>query len=113
MKIILFAAYLFCCVLGVILMKYGGMRIDISSISIIGIKINIYTLIGILLYGLGFIIWIYLVQKFDLTKLLPFVMAIYNAMTILLSVILLGEKISLMNCVGIGIIITGVVVTNL
>lgn len=93
-------------------MKYGGTS-NVTSYFVMGIKLNVFSLAGIFLYGIGFLLWMYLVQKFDLSKIVPFVMAIYNTMIVLLSVLIFGEKLSFINCIGIAAIIIGVVIINL
>ncbi len=112
MKIALFIIYIICSVAGVIFMKYGGTS-NVTSYFVMGIKLNVFSLAGIFLYGIGFLLWMYLVQKFDLSKIVPFVMAIYNTMIVLLSVLIFGEKLSFINCIGIAAIIIGVVIINL
>ena len=113
MKNILFIIYIICSVSGVLFMKYGGIAENTTSFFIAGIKLNVFTLTGIFLYGVGFFLWMFLVQKFELTKLLPFVMATFNTMTILFSVLIFGERLTFIKCIGVGLIIIGVIIVNI
>ena len=78
MKNILFIIYIICSVSGVLFMKYGGIAENTTSFFIAGIKLNVFTLTGIFLYGVGFFLWMFLVQKFELYNLLPFFIATIN-----------------------------------
>ncbi len=67
---------------------------------------------GLSLYGASAFLWIYSLKYLPLSKVYPFTFLTF-AFVLLISYFLLGEKISLLNMVGVFLIVVGVVLTSL
>jgi uncharacterized membrane protein len=66
-----------------------------------------YTYLGAVSYGLSFLVWMFLLKKYDLSFLRPLVGFGY-IITSLLAWIVLKEKITVLRWIGIGLIVAGV-----
>jgi len=109
--IILFALYVILSSSGLILFKLGALSPNIN-ISLLGFSLtfSIKSIIGILCYGMSFIIWMFIVSKMDLTIAMPLSIAIVNTLVVIGSSIFLNEKMTLTHTIGIFIVIFGVCV---
>lgn len=112
--IILFIAYILLSSSGLILFKLGANNPTLS-INIYSLHINysIKLLIGILCYGLSFLLWMYIVSKSNLTIALPLSVALVNTLVIIESCIFLKEKITLIQGTGIFMVLLGVFLITL
>ncbi|MCB9139501.1 MAG: EamA family transporter [Caldilineaceae bacterium] len=68
-------------------------------------------LTGLALYGMGALAWIAVLSKLDLSYAYPF-LALNFVLITLVSVLFLGENVSLTHWFGIGIIVAGVIVVS-
>ncbi len=111
MSIILFLLYVVLSSSGLILFKLGSGITDFS-INLFNININLSfkTLIGIFCYGFSFLLWLYIVSKNDLTIVMPLSVALVNTLVVVGSCIFLKEQVTLMQEIGIFIVIFGVVI---
>lgn len=114
LKIILSSLYIVLSVLGMVLVKLGGIKDNIPSfnIPVVDIKMNSYTFIGIVSYGISFILFISIIQKYKLGIILPLLSAAVNVIILLVSFAVLREKLALHSIVGAVIIIMGVFIMN-
>jgi multidrug transporter EmrE-like cation transporter len=76
---------------------------------VLSIFSNPWILLAIPLYAGGFIIWLIILSKFNLSFAYPF-LALSFVMVPLLSLLILGEYISLLRWVGILVIFSGIVI---
>lgn len=104
---ILFAIYVLLSSMGLVLFKLGTVG---SGLSVFGINITFKMIIGILCYGFSFILWLYIISKMNLTFAMPLSVALVNTMVIIESCLILKEKISILQVIGIAAIIFGVVI---
>lgn len=110
--IIMFACYVLLASSGLILFKLGSANSNLT-LSIFGLKIN-YSIKMILgLYGCSFILWMLIVSKSNLTIAMPLSVALVNTLVIIESCLILKEKITLTQGIGIFIVIIGVCVMTL
>lgn len=72
-----------------------------------------HTIIGIICYGIGFIMWLTLLKKVDLTLSFPLATGSLMISTQLLGIFLLKEKITLLKTVGIVIILIGIFIVSM
>ena len=109
MNIILFIVYVLLSSSGLVLFKLGtanpNIHLNIFSFSI---NLSIKMIIGILCYGFSFLLWLYLVSKLNLTIAMPLSVALVNTLVVVESCLLLKEKITLLQGIGIFVIIFGV-----
>ncbi len=114
MAIIIFVALylLFSCV-GMVLIKYGSANnAFVIAGRIFSLKLDFYTVVGLVFYLLSFVMWVVVLQKFKLSYISPLVSGISYVLIILLSLIVLHEKISGFQWAGIGVIFIGVILMN-
>lgn len=115
MNTILILAYILSTSLGLILLKLGtstGLPISIVENSF-KFNLNIYSVIGILLYGLSFFLYIYLISKFDLGFIIPVTIALVYIIIFVASFIIFKEAFTALKIVGICLIFGGVILLNL
>ena len=104
----IFASYVLLASSGLVLFKLGSM--SGTSIKIFNFTINLSwkMVAGILCYGFSFLLWLYIVSQMNLTIAMPMSVALVNTIVVIESCIILKEKITLMQGLGIMIVIFGV-----
>ena len=109
MNIILFILYVLLSSSGLILFKLGVNNINIHF-NLLGLSIgfSLQMILGIICYGLSFLLWLYLISKLNLTFAMPLSVALVNTSVIVGSYFFLNEKITPIQGIGIFIIILGV-----
>lgn len=109
MNIILFILYVFLSSSGLILFKLGVNNANIHfNLFGLSIGLSLQMIFGIICYGLSFLLWLYLISKLNLTFAMPLSVALVNTLVLIGSCLFLNEKITLMQGIGIFIIILGV-----
>lgn len=69
--------------------------------------INIYVFVGLSLYGLGSVLWIFAMSREPLSVVYPFT-ALSFVLVLLGAVLFQGERPSLLNLVGVVIVLVGI-----
>lgn len=107
--IILFILYVLLSSSGLILFKLGAGNANIH-IHLFGLALNfsVKSIIGIICYGCSFILWMYIVSRMNLTLAMPLSIALVNTLVVIFSLVFLKEKITIIQAVGIFIVIIGV-----
>lgn len=107
--IIMFTLYVLLASSGLILFKLGSANNNLT-LNIFGLSINysIKMILGLLCYGFSFILWMLIVSKMNLTIAMPLSVAIVNTLVVVESCLVLKEKITLTQGIGIFIVILGV-----
>lgn len=102
---------------GQILVKYGASGLDIDFTfrhiipSILNILGNLPVMLGIISYGISFLIWIKVLSKVELSYAYPMVSMGY-IITMIFSYFLFKENISPARIIGVVLIIAGVVLIS-
>ncbi|WP_018758689.1 EamA family transporter [Paenibacillus terrigena] len=106
--------YLVFAVSGLIFMKLGaeGTSIQFGS-KILDIQLNVYMILGLITYMLGFLMWAILLKKYDLSYIVPITTSLSYIAVIIGGVFIFKEKISPLNGIAIGIILIGVILLNI
>jgi drug/metabolite transporter (DMT)-like permease len=106
--------YLVFTVSGLIFMKLGagGTNIHYEKFNL-SISMNIYIVLGLILYLLSFLMWIVLLKKYDLSYIVPITTSISYIVVVISGVLIFNEKISFLNGIAIFIILVGVVLLNI
>lgn len=114
MNIILFIIYVILSSSGLVLFKLGVNNQNIH-LTLFGLSLSfsIKMLLGIICYGLSFLLWLYLVSKLNLTIAMPLSVALVNTLVVVESCVFLNEKITLIQGIGIFIVIFGVSLISL
>lgn len=107
--IIMFTCYVLLASSGLILFKLGSINNNLT-LNVFGLSINysVKMILGLLCYGFSFILWMLIVSKMNLTIAMPLSVAIVNTLVIVESCIILKEKITIIQGIGIFIVLFGV-----
>lgn len=108
--IILFILYVLLASSGLVLFKLGTNSGTIIKILSLNINFSWKMLAGIMCYGCSFLLWLYIVSHMNLTFAMPLSVALVNTLVIVESCILLKERITLTQGIGIFIVIFGVAI---
>lgn len=113
MSIALFALYVILSSSGLILFKLGSLNPNLHY-NILGLSLNISvkSIIGILCYGASFLLWMFIVSRTNLTIAMPLSIALVNTLVIVGSCLFLKEKITLIQGIGIFVVIFGVCIMS-
>ena len=107
--VIMFVCYVILASSGLILFKLGSTNSNLSlKIFDLTINYSLKMIIGLLCYGFSFILCMFIVSKMNLTVAMPLSVAIVNTLVVLESCLILKEKITLTQGIGIFIVIIGV-----
>lgn len=79
----------------------------------IHLNINALTLLGVVLYGASFLLYIYLISKFDLGYIIPLTTALVYAIIFIASYAIFNEAFTALKVAGIILIIAGLILLNL
>lgn len=112
--IFLFCLYVILSSSGLILFKLGTNSTNLS-ITIFSNTINFSSkmIIGILCYGISFLLWMYIVSKVNLTIATPLSVALVNTFVLIGSCIILKEKITFIQGIGIFLVLFGVILISI
>lgn len=107
--VIMFTCYVLLASSGLILFKLGSANSNLT-LNLFGLSINysIKMILGLVCYGCSFILWMLIVSKMNLTIAMPLSVALVNTLVLVESCMFLKEKITLLQGIGIFIIIFGV-----
>ena len=113
MLVVLLLTYVILSSMGLVLFKLGTSS-NVFALTIFGHNITLSwkMIVGVIFYGISFLLWLYIVSKNNLTYIFPIQVALVNLFVVVESVILLNEKISLIQGIGILIIIFGVIMVK-
>lgn len=109
--IIMFVCYVLLASSGLVLFKMGSTNTNLT-LNLLGVTVNysLKMILGLFCYGFSFILWMLIVSKMNLTIAMPLSVAIVNTLIVIESCLLLKEKISITQGIGIFVIIIGVCV---
>ena len=97
--------------LGMVLIKYGGKTskfvIQTSSLSI---QVSPSFVLGCLIYVFSFFLWIYILQKFQITFISPIAYGLVFIAILVFSYLFLHETVNLRQIIGTIVIIGGVLI---
>lgn len=111
---LLLALYVTATSLGLILLKLGtssGIPIRIVE-GKWHFNLNFFSLSGILLYGLSFLLYIYLISKHDLGYIIPLTTGLVYAIIFVASYFVFHEVFTLVKILGIALIVAGLICLN-
>ena len=89
---------------GQMLWKLGMSKMD--GFNILSIMLNAYIILGIALYGLATVLWLYILSREELSLVYP-LQSITYVLGTLLAIFVFGENVSLLRWIGVATIIVG------
>lgn len=113
-KIIL-ALYVATTSLGLITLKLGTTNgLPVSYVQDkLHFNFNFYAVTGVILYGLSFVLYLYLISKYDLGYIIPLTTALVYIVIFIASAVVFKEVFTATKIVGIALIIIGLIFLNL
>jgi drug/metabolite transporter (DMT)-like permease len=115
MSLILLITYVLTTSGGLILLKLGttsGLPISFVD-NAIKFNLNAYSVLGLLLYASSFVLYIYLISKFDLGYIIPLTTALVYTLIFTASFFIFHEVFTVLKITAISLIILGVILLNL
>lgn len=113
--LIFFIAYFLFTCSGLTLIKYGSIVKDVLTLKvpIVDISLSIYSLLGIVCYGVSFLLYTVLVSRHDLSFLTPLTVGVTSVLIFASAALFFHESITIAKVIGLAIIITGVIIINI
>lgn len=96
---------------GMTMIKMGHDSVNGIKIPLIGM-ISIKTMIGIILYGLGFLVFVFFVSKLKVSVVIPVVSGIYSGVVAVIGVLVFREKLTIGQIIGIVLVVLGTIVVG-
>lgn len=108
---LMFILYVFLASSGLVLFKLGSTDSNLTlNIFNFTLHYSIKMILGMFCYGCSFILWMLIVSKMNLTIAMPLSVALVNTLVIIESCLVLKEKITLTQGIGIVIVLVGVMI---
>ncbi len=110
---ILLAIYIIFSSLGMVLIKSGASNSDISiKDNIFNMHVSLTFILGLLLYIVSFILWIFILQKFPLTYISPVSYGLVYIAIAIFSFLILNTIITKAQIIGAVFIIIGIFIAS-
>lgn len=111
---ILIALYLIFSLAGVFLFKIGCQKEFLVSVStgIFSLHISLLSILGLISYVCSFLMYMFLISKFDMTYIVPVTTGITYILTFIFAVIIFKEAITVNKVLGSILILLGVLIIN-
>jgi len=115
MSLILLIAYVLATSSALVLIKLGTVSgAPVSMVEhVLKFNINLSIVAGIILYGVSFFIYMYLISKFDLGFIIPITTALVYTLIFFASYYIFHESFTFIKIAAISLIIFGVILLNL
>lgn len=116
MGMILILTYILLSAGGLVLFKLGT-SISVTSLSLesgeLSVSINAYSMIGLCCYICSFLLYLWIVSKYDLTKIYPITSGLIYILVFLGGMMILHEPMSTVKTIGSIVVLAGVILMNL
>lgn len=113
MSKIIIALYVLTTSLALIVLKLGTTNNSGWRIEKLSLHINLHTILGVTLYGISFLLYIYLISKYDLGYIIPLVTAFVYILIFTASFFVFHEIFTIAKIIGISLIVAGLAFLNL
>ncbi|MCG7850988.1 MAG: hypothetical protein MIO92_00540 [Methanosarcinaceae archaeon] len=108
-----FSAYALCSGCGLILLKIALTGNTVSIDSFRSLILDLKFLAGFSLYVCGFLLWMFILSKFNLNVAFPIAMALFFIVSSLGSFFILGEVFSTKHVIGIALCFIGIILVGI
>ena len=109
LSIIICGLYLFLAIMGMTLIKSGHEMDSLFSIPFINASLSVRTIIGIVFYGLSFLVFTFYVSKLNIGIVVPTISGLNSVAVAIIGYMVFKENITPGQIVGIALIILGTV----
>lgn len=113
MKYILCVLYLIFSISGLTFMKLGGMKEYLTIVKIQEMKITWVSFLGYSCYAISFLLYTFIINKFELKFVIPVLGGIVNILIIAIGVLVFHEKMTIQTAVGIVFVLAGIFIMNI
>lgn len=113
MKYLLCIVYMAFSISGLIFIKLGSIYISRFTIPLLNISINKESIWGVICYGISFLLYLGVLNQFDLGVIVPIIAGLVNIGVLLASFFIFKERLSLCTIIGALIIILGIFIMNI
>ena len=111
--IMICALYLLLAATGMILIKSGHNAGGILTIPLINIVLSARIIVGILFYGLSFLVFTFYVSKLSIGLVIPILSGLNSVIMVFIGCIIFEEYITTGQYVGIALIVVGTVLVGI
>lgn len=110
MSLLLIALYVIFAVGGSTLIKYGGLEKSASLVllPIVNVNISAASILGVVFYGLSFLLYIILLNKFDLSFISPLTIGLVYVLLMVTAVVVFNEHFTTVKTIGCTLILVGI-----
>jgi drug/metabolite transporter (DMT)-like permease len=99
---------------GMVFIKLGGEadKHAFLTVPVIDFKLSLLSIVGFALYGISFILYSSLLQKYDLSFLNPVTIGVTAILIFICAVLFFNEAITMVKILALLLILSGVVIIN-
>lgn len=110
MNIALIVLYVVFAVGGSTLIKYGGLAkvASVVMLPVVHVSVSLVTLAGMFCYGLSFLFYVLLLNKFDLSFISPLTVGVVYVLLMATAIFVFNEQFTLMKTIGCTLILAGI-----
>ena len=110
LSIILIALYVVFAVGGSTLIKYGGISkaTALFTLPVVNVHMSLVSFLGIVFYGLSFLLYILLLNKFDLSFISPVTVGLVYVLLMVTAAIIFKEDFTIVKTIGCALILAGI-----
>ncbi len=112
-ELFLILLYVALALIGTTLIKLGGHDEGRNLFQIAGISITQKLIIGVVFYGVSFLMYIVVLTQMQISLALPIASAVNSVAVVIIGLIIFHEQLNLGQMIGIGIVLVGVLVIGL
>lgn len=112
MKYGLCIVYLLFSLLGLTFMKWGSMEGKKVIFQVLQMKFTLFSFIGYFCYIISFLLYTFIITKFDLSYIIPILGGMINILIFIIGIGVFHEKFTIFSVIGCLCIVTGVWVMN-
>lgn len=114
LQTIAIASYVLATSLGLIILKLStSTGFPVSYVdNKFEFNFNLLSIVGVFLYGISFLIYFYLISKFDLGYIIPLTTALVYVVIFLASFLIFKESFTAIKLLGVGLILIGLFFLN-
>lgn len=115
MNVILIAVYLCLTIAGIVLFKLGTQKEFVVSISagVFNLKMSLLSILGLVCYLCSFLMYMFLISRFDVSYIVPVTTGIVQVATFILAILIFKETVTTPKVIATILILVGVVVMNI
>lgn len=110
MNVALIILYVIFAVGGSTLIKYGGIAKSAAlfTVPVVNVSFSITSLFGVLCYGASFVLYIFLLNRLDLSFVSPVTIGVVYVLLMITAVLIFGEQFTIVKTLGCTLILAGV-----